>query len=99
MNVRCDALGVVNPLDYLMRTIVRDASRACVRACLRLRSLACAYREDVAAHLVRPMLALVKARAAVREASVRSCARLLSLACERGRATFRYIRCACRSPG
>jgi hypothetical protein len=57
-----------------------------VRACARLPSLALACLSSVAAHLVRPMLALVKAVAAVREASVRSCARLLSLACERGRA-------------
>ena len=99
MNVRCDGLEVVKRVDYLLRTIVRKASRACVRACSPLRSLALPFRPSVAAHLVRPMLALVHAGAAVREASVRSCARLLYLACRRGRATFRYIRCACLSPG
>jgi hypothetical protein len=57
-----------------------------VYACSTLPSLALACRQSVAAHLVRPMLALVNAGATVREASVRSCARLPSLACERGRA-------------
>jgi hypothetical protein len=99
MNVRCDALVVVKRVDYLMRTIVRKASRACVRACSTLPSLALACRPSVVAHLVRPMLALVKAGAAVREASVRSCARLPSLACRRGRAACLSLVDACLSPG
>ena len=70
-----------------------------VYACSTLPSLALACRQSVAAHLVRPMLALVNAEASARQASTQSCVRLLSLACERGRATFRYIHCACLSPG
>lgn len=42
MNVRCDAIEVVKRVDYLMRTIVRKASRARFYACSTLLSLALA---------------------------------------------------------